>query len=191
MTVTGTVSGPYPSFTGYKARCPKCEGGLSSSWHSAGTRPVIPPVPLGRRSMRTGPFEELGEGPEWLLRQCQECEFTAGLSELDTEGLLSRMHMEGYDRYQLRLDRKDSRAELCNQRIAVYEARLVRIDPGAARLRFPTSPNPQRGGPWCCVYEFGDRSLCILGERHGGAVHISSASQQVPLGVDRTVGVGS
>lgn len=54
---------PYPPFSGDDTTCPKCGDSMSSRYQTAGTVFVPPDM------MR------FAEGPEWLLRQCNGCDY--------------------------------------------------------------------------------------------------------------------
>lgn len=111
---------------------------------------------------------------------CQDCDFAADLDRLTVEQLLDRIRRDAYDRTQHRWDRKDSRGDLCNQRIAVYEARIMELEP--ARVTLPTCHDRARGGGYYCYHEFPDRSRCIFSERHGASYHLSPTGERAPIG---------
>lgn len=54
---------PYPPFSGDDAICTKCGGAVDKSYQEAGT------VFAGQR------FVRCGVGPEWLLRECFDCDY--------------------------------------------------------------------------------------------------------------------
>lgn len=83
-----------------------------------------------------------------------------------------------------------SRAELCNQRMAIYAARILELDPG--RIDWPTSAHydrETRGFTYRCYYEFPDHQRCIYSERHGGGIHLSPTGQTVAVGAPRNPAV--
>jgi uncharacterized protein (DUF983 family) len=55
------TSPPYARFSGLDVRCPKCGGRVGAKLHPEGTLYV-----------ETGDAV-FGAGPEWLLRECEEC----------------------------------------------------------------------------------------------------------------------
>jgi hypothetical protein len=115
---------------------------------------------------------------------CQACESATELGKATVDQLIQWIYHESRERYDHHYNGKPSRAALCNQRIAVYENRIVALDPGL--VDWPTSSLYDRDSKSlrsCCYYEFPDGQRCVYSRRHGAGYHLSPNSERVTLGV--------
>lgn len=121
---------------------------------------------------------------------CQACESAADIAGASVDRLISWIHTEGSDRYRLRNAGKKSRAELCNQRMAIYAAQIVALEP--ERVEWPTTAHynrETRAFTRRCYYEFPDQQRCIYGARHGGGIHLSPTGLITVIGAPKTPAV--
>lgn len=114
---------------------------------------------------------------------CKACDDAQDLARASADDLIRWIGAEGHERYDHHHNGKTSRADLCNQRMAIYAARILELDPG--RVDWPISPyydRDTRDLVYCCYYEFPDHQRCIYGERHGGGIHLSPTGQTTAVG---------
>lgn len=58
-----TSERPYPPYSGDDTTCPKCDGSVGQRYQPAGT------------VWRAQGVSMYGQGPEWLLRECNDCDY--------------------------------------------------------------------------------------------------------------------
>lgn len=116
--------------------------------------------------------------PDFTCRECEDAQDIAGAS---VDDLIRWIGADGHERYRQRHAGKESRANLCNQRIARYAARVAELDPG--RVEWPTGPHYDGHNlRYCCYFEFPDGRRCVYSARHGAGYHLSPTGDRAPTG---------
>ena len=114
---------------------------------------------------------------------CQSCDFATDLDRMDARALLGAIGTEAHDRWEHhRAGDRATRVALCNQRIAVYEQRLLQLEPDRVELVTAFHWDRAEGHWYCCYFEFPSGQRCVYGARHGAGYHLSPTGDRVTLG---------